>query len=227
MHAFVDCAEGLLRDAGARQLSLVLPPLAYHLHETSAWVNVLLRAGFAVTRHELSYAIDVNRPFGDGIDRGNRKQLRKAEREGLVVADLAPHEYEAAYAVIVENRAKKGRTPSITWEGLQAMASGFPDAVRCFGARHGARLVAAAICLLVNPHVLYVFYWGEVAGAESSSPVTLVARHIHERCMAEGISLLDLGTATVLGVPDPGLVRYKRHLGCRESLKLTLAKDVR
>lgn len=225
MERFVRRVEDYLRAEGARRMTLVLPPLAYHLHESSAWLNVLLRAGYAIARHELSYAIDVDaRPFESRIDYGNRKRLRKCLREGLTARPLDGAGLAAAYDVIVQNRRKKGYTVSMTWPALEAMRERFPDRMMCFGVHGGERLLAAAVCLRVNVRTLYVFYWGEIEGAEALSPVTLLADRIYGYCAVEGLTLLDLGTATIDGVPNHGLVRYKKNLGCEESLKLIVSK---
>lgn len=224
MEVFAACVEAFLLEQGARRITIVLPPLAYRPAETSGWINVLLRSGFSVARHELSYAIDVGGAFAEKIDYGNRKQLHKCERAGLTAYRLERTDYEKAYAVIEENRRKKGNAPSMTWAALQAMCDRMPERVRCFGVRLDDRLIAAAVCLLINARTLYVFYWGEIAGVETLSPVTFLANHIYDHCLIEGIALLDLGTATLNGIPNHGLIRYKKHLGCHESLKLTLAK---
>lgn len=224
LESFVASVTSQLARDGARQVGLVLAPFAYDAHEISTWTNVLLRQGFAITRHELSYAVEVSGSFEDVIDRGNRKQLRKAEREAASARRLDIADLEQAYAVIVENRAKKGRTPSMDWPSIASMRDRFPDAVSCFGVHLQGRMIASAICLRINPSVLYVFYWGEVAGVENLSPVTLLARTIYESCQENGIGLLDLGTSTWHGVPDLGLVRYKQNLGATASLKLWLGK---
>lgn len=224
LERFVAAVASFLSTMGARRITVVLPPLAYHPHESSAWVNVLLRSGFSLTRHELSYAIEVAGAFVDRIDYGNRKQLKKCARAGLVCNLLPRAEYEDAYGIISESRRKKGRVPSMTWSALREMCDRMPERIRCFGVRRDGLLIAAAVCLVVNSGVLYVFYWGEIAGVETLSPVTFLAQHVYEHCVGEQIALLDLGTSTVDGIPNRGLIRYKKHLGCTESLKLTLSR---
>jgi hypothetical protein len=132
----------------------------------------------------------------------------------------------AAYGVIAENRAKKGYSLSMSLEALHAMADRFPGAVRCAGVHAEGELIAASICIAVNPTTLYVFYWGEIPGAERRSPVTLLAGGLYEYCAREGFALLDVGTSTLAGEPNHGLIRYKSNLGCRPSLKLSVAKPL-
>lgn len=225
LDGLVSAVESYLRDAGAKDLTLILPPLVYHPDETSVWINVLLRAGFSIRACELNQAIAITGAFTDRLDAGNRKQIAKAIRARLTCRPLAPEEYHLAYAVIEANRHKKGHQLSMSWAALWSMCEALPACVRCFGVhRDDGALIAAAICLRINPSVLYVFYWGEIGGVESLSPVTLLANHVYNYCVDERIALLDLGTSTLNGVPNEGLIRYKRHLGAGESLKLTLHK---
>jgi hypothetical protein len=209
---------------GARSLALVLPPMEYHPADDAIVTNVLLRAGFTVSGHELNYALEVGAaPFVDGIDRGNRKRMNAAVREGLTFEILPAEQLADAYGVIAANRAKKGYPLSMSLDALQTMADRIPGAVRCFGVRNRGELIAAAICIVVNPVTLYVFYWGDVPGVESLSPVTPLAAGLYEYCQREGFRQLDIGTSTLAGVPNHGLIRYKKNLGCRPSLKLTLS----
>ena len=222
LERFAAVVTSFLQAHGARHITVVLPPLAYHPPETSAWINVLLRSGYSLANHELNYAVEVAGAFVTRIDHGNRKQLKKCERAGLLSHALPRAEYADAYNVIAESRRKKGRVPSMTWPALSAMCDALPDHVNCFGVRRDDVLIAAAICVAVNSAILYVFYWGEIAGVENLSPVTFLAQHVYNHCLEQQISLLDLGTSTINGIPDHGLIRYKKHLGCSETLKLTL-----
>ena len=221
---FVSCVQSFLRNEGIERLTIVFPPLAYHPEDTSVWIDVLLRAGFAMSRHELSYAIAVDGQFADRIDSGNRKRLRKCVRDGFVGARLDHSEYEDAFQVIAENRQRKGYSLSMSWPAVRDMCQRLPDQVLFFGVRRDAALVAAAVCLRINPRAIFVVYWGELAGVEAWSPVTLLASHIYDYCGPQGITLLDIGTANIRGVPNYGLIRYKTNLGCTATLKLTLAK---
>ncbi len=224
MVAFVGAVEAHLVTEGATRLSVVMPALAYHLPETSTWIDILLRRGFNVSRHELSYGINVVGEFVDRIDSGNRKRLQKCIRDGLMASSLPRSEFETAYRVVAENRSKRGYTLSMSWQTFVAMADALPDHVTCFAVKRGADPIAAALCLRINSHALYVAHWGEIAGVEAWSPVTFLASHLFEYCRAADIRLLDLGTANIDGAPNHGLIRYKKNLGCSESLKLTLDK---
>ena len=112
----------------------------------------------------------------------------------------------------------------MTAEQLDAMVATFPDRLHYFAVYSNAQrshMVAAAICMAITDRVLYVFYWGDAADMGSYSPIALLAASIYEFAQQRKFVLLDVGTATVDGVPNQGLVTFKRNLGFSESLKLS------
>lgn len=147
----------------------------------------------------------VSGPFEEGITHGQRKRIAKCEREGLTVrlASIAQ-----CYPIIAENRARKGRPYSMTLADWFEMAETYPHHVDCFAVDPGP--VAAAMCVRLQPKLLYVQAWGDVPGQEQLSPVTLLAREIYRWCHGNGIEVMDIGTAD-----DAGLIRFKESLGFR------------
>ena len=69
-----------------------------------------------------------------------------------------------------------------------------------------------------------MLYWGEDISYIRESPVVILSSGIYDYCSDERISLLDVGTSTMNGFPDPGLLRFKRALGFKESIKLAYRK---
>ena len=47
----------------------------------------------------------------------------------------------------------------------------------------------------------------------------MISQRIYQYCLDKRFRLLDVGTSTVDGIPNHGLVRYKRKLKYSESLK--------
>ena len=87
-------------------------------------------------------------------------------------------------------------------------------------------MIAASICIAVDNAVFYVFYWGEIDGYQNPSPIPFLAQGLYCHCQENGFRLMDVGTATVEGNPNHGLIRFKRSLGLEESLKLTFSKSL-
>ena len=221
---FVDAAEATLRDAGAGRLDVALPALGLAPHHPARLV-ALCRRGYRVVRQELNQAIPVAAPnFADQANRGTRRRLSRAAAMGVTARLLAEDEHRAAYDAIAENRAKKARPMSMSWDDVAAMRDAFPDRVHLFGAERRGEMLAGAIAMRANARTLYVHAWGERLGAEALSPVAGLAECAYGFAAARGIALLDLGTSSVGGVTDAGLVAFKRGLGAAASPKLWMAR---
>ena len=222
--AFVADAEAALRRAGARSVAVALPPLC-HGPQLPGRLVALCQRGYRVVRQELNQAVVVTgAEFGRQAAHATRKRIGKAVRAGVTAGLLGPEEQAAGYAAVADNRRKKGRPMAMSWAGVQAMQAAFPGRVHVLGARLDGQVVAGAICVAVNARVLYVHAWGEAAGAEALSPVSLLAASAYDLARREGFGLLDLGTSSVDGVADPGLAGFKRSLGAAPSLKLWLER---
>ena len=222
---FVSGTETSLQKIGARRIHVVLPPFCYSPKLGPRVLSVLCRAGYVVTRQELNQALELE-PTGVTEYRVHaaRKRLNKARRAGVAARMLGPDEYRTGYDIIAQNRQKKARTLSMSWNEVEAMVTAFPSKLHLFGAGQDGQLLAAAICVAVSTRVLYVYAWGEIAGAESLSPVCVLADDISNFARSQGFELLDLGTSSVEGIVNPGLVAFKGSLGASNSLKLWLTK---
>ena len=210
---------------GGRVLELKCPPMSHDLALASVVSNVLLRHGGTLSGCDLNYDIRVDsRSFEERIEYSSLKRIRKCVRDGFVASELDSSRFDEAYQVISENRARRSFPMSMTAEQLQVMLDRFPGRLHYFAAHpdpQRLRIIAAAICLRLTPSILYVFYWGDAAGMQQYSPITLLASRIYDFCQHHGFTTLDAGTSTVGGEPNDGLIRFKRSLGFSESLKPT------
>lgn len=222
---FVGQVETFLTTCNAREWQITQPPLAYDGRRAVRELATLCRLGYIVTRQEYNQSLPVDdRPFLQLGNYANRKRFNRAIRMGVSARRLDVVEYQAAYEVLVENRAKKGRVLSMSWPQVDQLATAFPERLIGFGAFQDGEMVGSALCVVVRSDILYVYAWGERAGAENISPVTPIAHVIHDYARVAGFRLLDLGTSSVNGVVNQGLAAFKRSLGAYASLKFWLRK---
>lgn len=151
---FVQRVEADLGSAGADRLELTLPPLCYSPRRGSQRLPILCRLGYCVTRQELNQSIVLDDASAVPGNYAHRKCLAKSARVGLTVRELlSVAEQRDGYDAIVENRQRKGRVLSMTWDDVQAMLDVVPRRLRLFGAEHEGRIVAGAVCIAVNRRV--------------------------------------------------------------------------
>jgi len=225
--AVVAATDDAMRSFGIERTRVTLPPAAHEPGRHAGWMNAYQRHGYQALAPDLNFHVHVDGvALPDRMNSGNRAVVRTAERKGMVARLLEPSERSRAYDVNVENRLRRGRPVTMSLEALLTMDAALPGALRWFGVFAAERMIAASICMRLSPDILYVFYLGDVDGVAKLSPVTLLVAHVHEWCRAQSIALLDLGIATEGGVPNEGLMAYKRNLGFEVSPKYTLTKEL-
>lgn len=212
----------VLRLLGDEKIIIKLPPNYIDQVLTALQFNILMRNNFYPITPDLNYALEISDiDFDRQINYGAQKSIKKCIKNGLIAGQLGASNYESAYYVIRENRGRKNIPLTISLDDFKRMIETFPKKIICFGVFDGAVMIAAAICIEIRPKYLYVFYWGELSGYESLSPVTLLANEIYAYCKRGLYKFFDVGTSTVQGVPNLGLIKFKKSLGFQESVKLT------
>jgi hypothetical protein len=222
-------AVATLEREGVRSIRVSARPTHYSGSE-AAVQHALLNLGFAVERCELTLHIDLE-PFPDAaayveaLRSPARRALRHAMSEPFALA-LADDEdgWALGYRLLAANRAAKGRSLALSYDYVRAAREAFPGRVRMFLLEHDGRACAAALLYRVLPGRELVVYWGDASHGLPRSPMNLLAYRLVERLLAERVRSLDLGVSSLGGVPDQGLIQFKRSVLARESLRLDLVR---
>ena len=81
------------------------------------------------------------------------------------------------------------------------------------------------MAIRVRDDILYNFLPASNPSYYAHSPMVMLMAELFGYCQRHRIQLLDLGTSLDGNQqPKPGLMRFKRNLGVRESPKLTFEK---
>jgi hypothetical protein len=227
VEGFVDEVERVLKDSGANVIEILEPPAILDPPKAAVLYNILCRRGYQVQIVELDCTMAVDKAtFLEKAEYSRRKRINKCLREGMVVRQLDSSLCPQIYEVIAQNRAAKGFPLSMTCEAILKMNEVFPDRMVFFGAFAKDTLIASSICINIGRGMLYVFYCGDLPGYEKLSPVSLISQGIYDYARANGFSLMGIGTSTKDGIPNYGLISFKREMGCTESLKLSFVKRI-
>lgn len=209
-----------LKEKEIKKIEITSPPQIYNPHLISEIQFVYHSLGFQIYRAEINFSIAVQtQDFQTHIDHGNRKKLRIFHDQGCQTRQLDPSDYKQAYDLIAANRERKKYTLSMSWSQLQETINLFPEQTYIFGSFLKDKMISAAICFQVLPHVLYVFYWAEDENFLHLSPVTGLAEALYKVAQDKKITILDLGVSSIESTPNWGLIRYKTNLGGIPSLK--------
>jgi hypothetical protein len=222
-------AVARLDDEGVRTIRVTARP-AHHSGSETAVQFALLNLGFAVAGCELSFHIDLA-PFAGADDyvAALRSPARRAVRHALG----EPYALEAAaddaawatgHALLAANRAAKGRTLALPLGYVLRARDALPGRIRMFTLTHAGAPCAAALVYRVAPRRELVVYWGDAGHDLPRSPMNALAHLLVAQVLGEGALVLDLGPSSIAGVPDQGLIQFKRSVLARESLRLDLVR---
>lgn len=229
--ALVDHVCSAARAEGLRAVRIRLPPPCWQPAAAPTIQFALLNAGFAVVRAELNQHIE---PRPDYVG-----SLRSPARRALshLLADTAfafgeARSLRGAHALLAANRLAHGRRLALDagYVSRARRALG-TDVVRMAELTHEGRRVAAALTYRVCARRELVVAWGDHGHALHRSPMNLLALRLVERALEEGIELLDLGISNGPGddgrlVADAGLAQFKRSVGARETVRLTVERPL-
>jgi hypothetical protein len=227
--ATLAAAVARLDDEGVRTIRVTARPAHYSGSETAVQF-ALLNLGFAVAGCELSFHIDLAPLAGpDDYVAALRSPARRALRHALaepfaLEPALDDDAWAAGHALLAKNRAAKGRTLALPLGYVLRARDALPGRVRMFTLTHAGVPCAAALVYRVTPRRELVVYWGDAGHDLPRSPMNALAHLLVAQVLGEGALALDLGPSSVAGVPDQGLIQFKRSVLARESLRLDLVR---
>jgi len=191
--------------------------------------QALLARGFGVEQAELNFHIDVGTRHAAGyaasLKKEARKALHRAQGLGLGFALVDdPDGWDEAFAVLRANRESKGRPMNLALDELRRAAAAFGDRIRMAVLLDDDVVVAAALLYRADPGREVVVRWGDHGHRLPHSPMYLLAERVVALVGGEGATRLDLGISTEGGVPNHGLVQFKRAVGADAELRLDLVR---
>jgi hypothetical protein len=221
-------------ERGARLLRLRLKPS--HYSETESHLQfALLNTGFFAEEINLNYYIDL-RPHGsvDDYENSLKAQSRRAIRHALelgvtsaVVENDDDGTWLAGYRVLEQNRTERDRPMRLPFDYVCRIRDEFTAIVRMIAARTSDGVVcASALIYRIAPGHDVVQYWGDAGHQLAHSPMPLLARDVVEHSLATGGRFLDLGISTDHGVPNHGLIQFKRSIGGVAEIRLEVVGQV-
>jgi hypothetical protein len=100
----------------------------------------------------------------------------------------------------------------------------FPDRYVLFTLFDEDKLIAACTGVKINSKILYMFMGADDIGYKGYSPMVMLMKGAYDYCTDHNYVIFDHGIGTASGVANPGLIEFKKHLGCKFSPKFTYQK---
>lgn len=231
--ALNDCIESSIAEInstakarGRKKLLVRLPPsssnLAYVISapdqlETFGWKKVLV---------DVDHRVDLSQGLPE-VSRLRKRDIARAKVKGFV-AKSGTEFLQQAVEAVRRNRNVKGVPLTVNDALARRLSSGMGEKIRASIVETPDKLiVAGSLSLVLQNSVGYVIQWGhDQFGAESTSPMALLANEVFRDLQNLGVKTVLLGSSSEKGELNPGLARFKESLGAEPSEKWTMARDV-
>lgn len=225
LHFFLEAVETGVRSQGLDGIRLTQWPAAYAPGLAARLGAALQSRGFRRLFTDQNQHLAVTaEPLETRLHESARRRWRKAWQAGFRFERWETPNWAEAHAFIQAARARKGLPLSMTAPELRRLGETFPDEVAAFTVRAGGERAALGVTIRLNARVLYHFLPADAEAFLPYSPTVFLNAGLHDWARTNGFGLLDLGISTRQGVPNEGLLRFKRHLGAEISEKVTYRK---
>jgi len=218
-------ARSRARSEGIRTIRIRARPGYLGVNElTSAFA--LLNLGASIESCELSLGLEPWRyatpeEYKSALQSTERRILRRGLEIGMVF-DLAntAEDWAACYALLAETRRRRGVNLQISLDYILALRKIFNRRITMYRLMQGSDLAGAALVYRIGREWDYVVAWGDDPCHRRKKVMNILAYQLVSTAIAEGVAVIDLGISSVNGVPDDGLVLFKRNIGAATGLRL-------
>ena len=113
---------------------------------------------------------------------------------------------------------------TIDFDAFVSLFQKFPDEFKVFVVKDVEEIAALSVTIKIKERIMYNFYPADSDKYLKYSPSVMLHEGLYKYAQSNHYEILDLGIATDKGIPNLGLMRFKKNLGAQESLKLTFFK---
>ena len=193
---------------------------------------VLLNRGFEVASCDLNTYLDLEgldsvETYAEHLKPAARKMLRRSRGLGLAAFQVPADDevsWGEAYEVLRRNRVDRGRPMRLELDYVRAIRDTFPGRVRLLALSADGVMCAVALVYRVAAGRDLVQYWGDAGHELPVSPMNHLVATVVEHGLAAGTRTIDIGISSEHGVPNHGLVQFKRSVGCLIEPRLELVR---
>ncbi|MGQ9602718.1 MAG: GNAT family N-acetyltransferase [bacterium] len=202
-----------LKDEGFNVVDLQMPPYCYWRNWDRSVDFALLQSGFNHIGSEATAVVDL-REFDPGkLDSALIRNLRRCRASGVRIEES--RDFKGFYKLLKNCLQKKGAIPTHTLEDLNRLRDVVGDNLVLFVALLDSRLVGGVLVIKCNPVCSLAFYICDDAEFRSMRVVEGLLYEIASILKNQGHTYFDLGTVSIDGRINLGLLRFKCKFGAR------------
>lgn len=227
-YMFFDVVRNFLSDLkeyvtnnGFKEVIITLPPNLYQVNMNAKFVNSFIQLGYTMGLPDINNWVNLNEFDGVWVKGVVAQNCRKAIKHGLVWSVATEmHELEETYEVIHSNREDQGRKIFMSLEDILEVRKVFP--VDFFQIREkNGNIVGASIFYRGHEKIIQGVFMGDDMEKRNLGIMNYMYMNIYEYYKELGYNYIDLGTSSLDGEPNQGLIRFKELHNCKTSLRFT------
>lgn len=206
---------------GLKEISITLPPDIYQVNMNAKLVNAFLQLGYTMKTPDINNWVNIKEFDGVWTKSVVAQNCRKAIKYGLkwsVVSELK--DYEEAYDLIRKNRVEQKRNIYMTLEDILEVKTAFPVDFFLIREKDG-NSVGAAIFYRGHERIVQGVFLGDDMEKRNLGIMNYMYMNIYQYYKDMGFEYIDLGTSSLEGEPNEGLIRFKEIHNCKTSLRFT------
>jgi len=226
LYQFLEFIESTFRRNGIEKIVIKNPPQIYNPSLHVLVQNFLLTQQYQIINAEISAVFTVDVPFQELSKSWEKKKRKQAADQRLRKQYDTPDQLEEIYHFILARRQQKGYLSSMSLADLEKTVQSFPHRFLLTSVYQHDKRVAASISVKSSTDVLYHFYSDHIQTDDPVNPTVFLIGELYQYALDNKIALLDLGTSSLDGLPNFGLLNFKLRLGAKPSPKLTFAKTL-
>lgn len=229
-HLFCNIVSDFLTDLkdyiageGLRQVCITLPPDLYQVSMNAKLVNAFIRLGFTMAVPDVTNWADLKNFDGTWTKGVVAQNCRKAVKYGLTWSLVTDRKsLEDAYGVIFRNREEQGRKIYMTLDDLLDVNRIMP--VDFFLIRDSdGNGIGASVFYRGQEKIVTGVFLGDDMEKRNLGTMNYLYKNCYEHYKEMGFDYIDLGTSSLEGEPNIGLIRFKELHNCFTSLRYTFS----
>jgi hypothetical protein len=220
------------RSEGLSAFRIRTRPAYFGANETAVQF-ALLNRNASVEDCEISLGIEAWRyetpeQYEAVLDGRARRTLRQGLSSGMTfgVAETRA-EWAECYDLLTETKQRRGADLKISLDYVLGLKAKFGDRIIMHRLTVSNELAGAALVYRVASRWKYLVAWGDDLRHRHRNVNNVMAYQLTRAAIAEGVDLVDIGISSVEGVPDDGLIQFKRSIGGAVGLRINFRLPLR
>ena len=219
-HEAVEALVNYAENKGLSAIYIGTPAISYAPSVITKLQNALINKGFVIESYDVNFEYftkNFDENYLSGIQRNARKNYNTALRSELKFEKT--EDVKNVYKIIKINREFRGFPLHMSLDEVINTSKIIPSDYFIVTDKEG-KGAASALIHHLKDNIVRVVYWGNTPESEELRPINFLSYNIFKYYKDMNISLIDIGTSTVDGIPNFGLCDFKESIGCSCSPKI-------